>query len=270
MVEQLQQREANRGILGARFSEQLHGLQGLDFKKSKCNDIINSDQLIFIVGMPRSGSTLLENILSLNKQVVDMGEIDFLEESFKEIKDIKDIFASYKNRVKDRFKASDCFTDKNLFNFIYCPIIYRYFPNAKIIHCMRNPMDNILSMYRTNFRNQSFTYSLTDIAKMYVYHFDVMKEYKKHYGEIIFEYCYEDLVEDPETEIPKIINWLGWEWDDAYLSPHKNKRNVFTASSSQVRKKIYSSSIRVWKKYEKLLTPAIDIVKSNELLEKMI
>ena len=135
---------------------------------------------------------------------------------------------------------------------------------------MRNPMDNILSMYRTNFRNQSFTYSLTDIAKMYVYHFDVMNEYKKHYGEIIFEYCYEDLVKDPQTEIPRIINWLGWEWDDAYLSPHKNKRNVFTASSSQVRKKIYSSSIRVWKEYERLLTPAIDIVKSNELLKKRI
>ena len=78
-----------------------------------------------------------------------MGEIDFMEESFKEIKDIENIFAAYKNRVKNSFKEASCYTDKNLFNFIYCPIIYRYFPNAKIIHCMRNPMDNILSMYRT-------------------------------------------------------------------------------------------------------------------------
>ena len=245
-------------------------VRSLDIKKLKCENISSSKQLIFIVGMPRSGSTLLENILSLNDQVVDMGEIDFLEESFKEIKDIKDIFVSYNNRINNRFEAASCFTDKNLFNFVYCPIIYRYFPNAKIIHCMRNPMDNILSMYRTNFRNQSFTYSLTDIAKMYVYHFDVMNEYKKYYGEIIFEYCYEDLVKNPQTEIPKIINWLGWEWDDAYLSPHKNKRNVFTASSSQVRKKIYSSSIRGWKKYEKLLAPAMDIINSNNLLKKRI
>ena len=245
-------------------------VRSLDIKKSKCENIINYEQLIFIVGMPRSGSTLLENILSLNNQVIDMGEIDFMEESFKEIKDIKYIFEAYKKRVKNCFEEASCFTDKNLFNFIYCPIIYRYFPNAKIIHCMRNPMDNILSMYRTNFRNQSFTYSLIDIAKMYVYHFDVMNEYKKQYGEIIFEYCYEDLVKDPKTVIPKIINWLGWEWDDAYLSPHENKRNVFTASSSQVRKKIYSSSIRVWKEYEKLLTPAINIIKSNELLKNRI
>ena len=129
-------------------------VRSLDIKKSKCENIINYEQLIFIVGMPRSGSTLLENILSLNNQVIDMGEIDFMEESFKEIKDIKYIFAAYKNRVKNSFEEASCFTDKNLFNFIYCPIIYRYFPNAKIIHCMRNPMDNILSMYRTNFRNQ--------------------------------------------------------------------------------------------------------------------
>ena len=125
-------------------------IRSLDIKKLKCKNIISAEQLIFIVGMPRSGSTLLENILSLNDKVVDMGEIDFLEESFKEIKDIKDIFASYKNRINNRFEAASCFTDKNLFNFIYCPIIYRYFPNAKIIHCMRNPMEDT---NRTNFTN---------------------------------------------------------------------------------------------------------------------
>lgn len=245
-------------------------IRSLDIKKQRCRPSIKSEQLIFIVGMPRSGSTLLENILSLNSNVVDMGEVDFLEESIKEIKDIKDVFNSYKKRVNNKFKAASYFTDKNLFNFIYCPVIYRYFPNAKIIYCMRNPLDNILSMYRTNFRNQSFTYSLTDIAKLYVYHFDIMHEYKRLYSEIIFEYNYEKLVKNPNEEIPKIINWLGWEWDETYLAPHKNKRNVFTASSSQVRKKIYASSIRVWEEYEKLLTPAIDIVKSNELLKNRI
>ena len=245
-------------------------IRSLDIKKQRCRTSINSEQLIFIVGMPRSGSTLLENILSLNSNVVDMGEVDFLEESIKEIKDIKDVFNSYKKRINNKFKAASYFTDKNLFNFIYCPVIYRYFPNAKIIHCMRNPLDNILSMYRTNFRNQSFTYSLTDIAKLYVYHFNVMDEYKRLYSEIIFEYNYEKLVKNPNEEIPKIINWLGWEWDESYLAPHKNKRNVFTASSSQVRKKIYASSVRVWEEYEKLLIPAIDIVKSNELLKNKI
>jgi tetratricopeptide (TPR) repeat protein len=245
-------------------------IRSLNIKKQRCKSTKNAEQLIFIVGMPRSGSTLLENILSLNNKVVDMGEIDFLEESIKEIKDIKDVFTSYKTRISKKFKAASCFTDKNLFNFVYCGVIYRYFPNAKIIHCMRNPLDNILSMYRTNFRNQSFTYSLTDIANFYVYHFNIMKEHKEHFGDIIFEYCYEELVKNPKVEIPKIINWLGWEWDDAYLAPHKNKRNVFTASSSQVRKKIYSSSIKVWEEYQELLKPAIDIIRSNKYLKKRI
>jgi len=245
-------------------------IRSLDIKKQRCSPITNSEQLIFIVGMPRSGSTLLENILSLNQKVVDMGEIDFLEESFKKIKDINDIFSSYKKKIENKFKPASCFTDKNLFNFVYCGVIYRYFPNAKIIHCMRNPLDNILSMYRTNFRNQSFTYSLPDIANLYVYHFNIMQEHKKHYGDIIFEYSYEKLVQNPKSEIPKIINWLGWEWDNAYLAPHKNKRNVFTASSSQVRKKIYSSSIKVWEEYEELLKPAIDIIQSNKHLKKRI
>ena len=90
---------------------------------------------------------------------------------------------------------------------------------------MRNPLDNILSMYRTNFKI-SFTYSLTDIANFYVYHFNDVQEYKKHYGKIIFEYCYEELIRNL-SRMPKIINWLGWQWDDTYLFPHKNK-NVFT------------------------------------------
>ena len=135
---------------------------------------------------------------------------------------------------------------------------------------MRNPLDNILSIYRTNFRNQNFCYDLNDIANLYVHHYEIMQEYKKKYGEIIYEYNYEALVRNPSLEIPKIIDWLGWEWDEAYLSPQRNTRNVFTASSSQVRKKIYSSSIGIWREYEELLTPAIEIIKKNKSLERRI
>ena len=199
-----------------------------------------------------------------------MGEIDFLEESLREINDIKEVFDCYNKKTKNNFKSASILTDKNLFNFLYCPIIYKYFPNSKIIHCMRNPLDNILSMYRTNFKNQPFCFSLNDTANLYVEHFKIMQEYKKKYGEIIFDYNYEELVKSPDIVIPKIINWLGWKWDEAYLSPHKNTRNVFTASSSQVRKKIYSSSINVWREYEELLSPAIEIINKNKFLKERI
>ena len=100
--------------------------------------------------MPRCGSTLLESILSLNPEVKDMGEVCFLEESLLKTDDLFNV----KSFIVKKLSLSvhkKIYTDKNLFNFLYCPIIYNCFPNARIIHCKRNPLDNILSIYRTNF-----------------------------------------------------------------------------------------------------------------------
>ena len=153
---------------------------------------------------------------------------------------------------------------------MYCPIISNYFPNAKIINCMRNPLDNILSIYRANFLNQSFSFSLRDISNLYVHYFETMEEYKNKYKATIYDYKYEELIQNPNKIIPELIDWLDWEWDDKYSSPHKNKRNVFTASSAQVRKKFYSSSIGIWKEYKELLEPAIEIIKTNKILGEKI
>ena len=220
--------------------------------------------------MPRSGSTLLENILSLNSKVIDMGEVNFLEESIKEIKDITHVYDVYKRKVFNQFKSSLIYTDKNLFNYMYCPIISHYFPGAKIINCMRNPLDNILSIYRANFLNQSFSFSLQDISNLYIHYFETMEEYKIKYSESIYNYSYENLIKKPNDVIPEIISWLNWDWNEKYLSPHENKRNVFTASSAQIRKKFYSSSIGIWKEYKELLEPAIEIIKTNKILRSKI
>jgi len=91
-------------------------------------------------------------------------------------------------------------------------------------------------------------------------------KYKIKYGENIYDYHYEDLIENPNNVIPRIINWLDWDWKEKYLSPHQNKRNVYTASSAQIRKKFYSSSIGIWKEYKELLEPAIEIIKTNKIL----
>ena len=146
-----------------------------------------------------------------------------------------------------------------MFNFLYCPIIYKFFPNAKIIHCIRNPLDNILSIYRTNFLNQSFSSSLNDISDLYLYHLKLMKEYKSKFGSIIYSYDHEQVVRNPKETIQDLINWLDWEWNEKYLSPQKSKRSVFTASSAQVRKKINPNSSGCWKKYEDLLEPISEL-----------
>ena len=228
----------------------------------------NSSNYIFIVGMPRSGSTLLENILSLNPEVTDMGEVNFLEESIKEAKDFDDVYDLYEKKVINQFQSSIIYTDKSLFNYMYCAVISNFFPKAKIINCIRNPLDNILSIYRANFLNQSFSFSLTDISSLYLHYFETMEEYKIKFGGNIYDYYYEDLIENPNDVIPGIINWLDWDWNEKYLSPHENKRNVYTASSAQIRKKFYSSSIGIWKKYKELMEPAIEIIKTNKFLSQ--
>ena len=235
------------------------------FNKTKKDLNIKDDiQIVFIVGMPRSGSTLLENIISVKDNVIDMGEVSYLEQSLNEISDIKDIFYIYTSKIKEN-KNNYIFTDKNLFNFLYCPVIYNFFPSAKIIHCVRNPLDNVLSIYRTNFLKQNFSSSIIDITELYIYQHNLMEHYKKIYGEIIYSYKYEKLVKNPSIEIPKLINWLGWKWDDNFLNPHTNKRNVFTASSAQIRNKINNKGIGNWTKYEEILKPSIDLINKSKL-----
>ena len=214
---------------------------------------IDSNRYLFIVGMPRCGSTLLESILSLNPEVKDMGEVFFLEESLLKNDDLVDVKKLYDEKVMFIGSQKKIYTDKNLFNFFYCPIIYNFFPNARIIYCKRNPLDNILSIYRTNFLNQSFTSSLNDITELYLYHLELMDEYKKKFGSIIYSYDHDKVVKSPKENIRSLVNWLEWEWNDKYLSPQKSKRTVYTASSAQVRQKINSNFSGYWKNYEELL-----------------
>jgi len=239
----------------------------LDTTKKDLN-IKNEIEILFIVGMPRSGSTLLENILSVKNNVTDMGEVSYLEQSLNKISEIEKVFDEYISRIKHT-NNNHIFTDKNLFNFLYCPVIYKYFPCAKIIHCIRNPLDNILSIYRTNFLKQNFSSSIIDITNLYIYQHNLMNYYKKLYGDIIYSYKYDELVKNPSIEIPKLIEWLGWDWDDEFLNPHNNKRNVFTASSAQVRSEINNKGIGIWKNYEEILKPSIDLIKESKLFNNI-
>ena len=254
----IQPSDLKRKLSTGEYYRNLRIDQNINFEKIK-----DSNQYLFIVGMPRCGSTLLESILSLNHEVKDLGEVFYLEESLQKSDDLLEVKSLYKEKVMLINSKKKIFTDKNLFNFFYCPIIYELFPNARIIHCIRNPLDNILSIYRTNFLNQSFSSSLNDISDLYLYHIKLMKEYKSKFGSIIYSYDHEQVVQNPKKTIQDLINWLDWEWSEKYLSPQNSKRSVFTASSAQVRKKINSNSSGFWKKYEDLLGPISDLFPSH-------
>ena len=223
----------------------------------------NSSESIFIVGMFRSGSSLLESVLSMRTDVYDLGEIDFLEESFIESKKSKqenNLAELYWEKLNKNTKLNIT-TNKNLFNYQFSGIIAKKIPNAKIIHCFRHPLDNILSIYRANFaRGNEYSSSLVDTAKVYLHQEELMTKYKNKFRSKIYDLNYDLLVINPHKEIKSLISWLGWDWDNKYLSPHLNPRSVSTASKIQVRSPINSKSIGGWKNYKDMLRPAMEIL----------
>ncbi len=231
-------------------------------------DLIKYPKSIFIVGMPRCGSTLLESILSMTNDVYDLGETNILEESFLDYKKSKqdiNLAEFYLEQVKNKTE-SNITTNKWLYNYQYVGIIAKKIPNAKIIHCFRNPLDNILSIYRKHFvRGNDYSSSLVDCARVYLDQENIMTEYKTRFRSKIYNLNYDLLVSNPNKEIKSLISWLGWEWEDTYLSPHLNPRSVSTASNVQVRSPINSKSMDGWKNYKDMLKPAIEIlIKTNK------
>tara|TARA_Y100001968_G_scaffold218245_1_gene200907 strand:- start:1213 stop:2862 length:1650 start_codon:yes stop_codon:yes gene_type:complete len=233
-----------------------------DILKLEPNNLLAS---IFIVGMPRSGSTLVESILSLNNKVLDLGETNIFEDSYREwiSSQTDNINTSleeiYNKNILGITNSQLTTTNKCLHNYIYTGLIANHLSGSRIIHCYRNPLDNILSIYRSHFaRGNEYSSSLVDCANLYLLHDHVMHEYKKRYRSKIYDLNYDLLVKDPISEIQSLIKWLGWEWKDYYLTPHLNKRSVLTASNIQVRSPINSKSIGGWKNYREMLQPAIE------------
>jgi len=227
----------------------------------------NSPESIFIVGMFRSGSTLLESILSMRTDVYDLGEIDFLEKSFFESRKSKqEITLSnlYWKKINNKTKLNIT-TNKNLFNYQFTGIIAKNIPNAKIIHCFRHPFDNILSIYRAHFtKGNEYSSSLVDSAKVYLHQEELMTKYKNRFRSKIYDFNYDSLVSNPNKEIKSLISWLGWEWKEQYLSPHLNSRPVTTASNVQVRSPINTKSLGGWKNYKEMLKPAMEIITQKD------
>ena len=150
-------------------------------------------------------------------------------------------------------------------------IIAKKIPNAKILHCYRNPLDNILSIYRAHFtKGNQYSSSLINCAKVYLDQEEIMSQYKNKFRSKIYDLNYDLLVSNPNKEIKSLISWLGWEWDDSYLSPHLNARSVSTASSVQVRSPINSKSIGGWKNYKEMLQPAINVLSETERYRNLV
>ena len=222
---------------------------------------------IFIIGLPRSGSTLVESILGMNKDVYNLGENSILLNALKESEgsnysNVDEIYLKY----SQNFSSRKITTNKMLGNFMHVPHIVSKLEHSKIIYTFRNPLDNILSMYRAKFTGvgNEYSSSLIDTAKYYMHHFEIMRFYREKYKNHVYFLDYDKLVNAPETQIRKLLDWLGVSWDENYLSPHKSKQGFFTASNIQVRAPINNKSVGGWQNYSTLLKEPLEFFKINK------
>jgi tetratricopeptide (TPR) repeat protein len=229
-----------------------------------------SEAPVFIVGMPRSGTTLTEQIISSHPKVFGAGELYTLAMVEKDLGQINHENAyehgkEYVERVRaitDEAQSAEKLTDKMPGNFLRMGQIVAALPNAKIIHCRRNPVDTCLSCYKQLFsRGHYWTYSFDEMAEYYTLYSDMMDHWRRIMPDKFIEIYYEDTVNDFENQARKLIDYVELEWDDKCLTPHKTKRSILTASKGQVRKPIYKSSVEAWRRYEDQLAPLAEALE---------
>ena len=216
---------------------------------------------IFIVGMPRTGSTLIECIFSSNPIIKSGGETSILDRCILRQQSVKngELKSNVLNVNYNRFfinpNKKKILTDKTLFNFINIPVIINSFSNSKIIEILRNRDEVIWSIYKNNFDSpiMNFSYCLKDIERFYSYYEKVMKYYKQKYSNKILSIHYEKFIKNPIEESQKIYNYCGLKWDDSFLNFKDNEIIIKTSSNSQLRGKIYKKPQENFMKYKELI-----------------
>jgi len=233
--------------------------------------VVESSDLkpIFILGMPRSGTTLVEQIVSSHSEVTGAGELSYVSRFGDPIargaikpntKMILDFRQRYIEALKKRSDGKFIVTDKMPQNFLYVGLIFSAFPNAKVIHVNRDPVATCWSNYKNYFidKDLGYCYDLDDIVTYFGLYTDLMQFWLGHYGDRIYNLNYDNLTINQDDETRKLIEYLELEWENDCLSPQHNKRSVRTVSQQQVRQKVYQGSSQQWRKFEPYLNGAFD------------
>ena len=235
------------------------------------------DAPIFIVGLPRSGTTLVDRILSSHSAVFSAGELnDFALCMVDAVRrgsgggplprrqlvarsaalDFAALGRDYLDRALRAVPPGRRFTDKMPLNYLYCGLIRRALPNAKIVHVTRRPMAACYSMYKTLFKDgYPFSYDLGDIAGYYIAYRHLMDHWRATLPAAIYPLSYEALVADQHGETRKLLDYCGLEWQDDCIEFHRNPSPTTTASAVQVRRRMYDSSVAQWRHYAAELAP---------------
>jgi Flp pilus assembly protein TadD len=237
---------------------------------------------VFIVGMPRSGSTLIEQILSSHSQVFGAGELKDLDAVIQSAKpatgpfyvdwlktlkpqDFQALGQSYINRLRAMDPKTPLITDKMPANFFYIGLIKLILPQAKIIHTMRHPMDSCFSNYARLFNEtMHFAYDLEELGRYYNSYDRLMRHWHSVLPQgSILHVRYEDVVADLEAQARRIIAYCDLDWEESCLAFHENKRHVKTASIAQVRQPLYKNSVARWERFAKHLEPLRRVIEER-------
>ena len=236
-----------------------------------------SAEPIFIVGMPRSGTTLLERIIAGHPDVCGAGELVHFASALvaaaarkagrgdlprrelvaaSAMVDFAALGSDYIERTRPRTGGYARFTDKMPLNYLYCGSIARALPNARILHLTRHPLATAYAVYKTLFnQGYPFSYDLNEIADYYIGYRRLMDHWRLALPGRILDVSYERLVSAPEPEGRRVFDFLGLEWRPECLAFHERTEAISTASAVQVRRPIYRTSIELWKNYQSELEP---------------
>lgn len=237
-----------------------------------------SDCPIFVLGMPRSGTTLTEQIIASHSRVHGAGELpDLLQIASRSPLtgqrvgfpasmvnltggELRQLGARYVDGLTARNPQAKHITDKMPANFQALGLIYLMLPNARIVHVKRDPVDTCVSNISKMFKQgQNHTYDLRELGLYYRDYVELMAHWRSALPEsAFFEIQYEDLVADTETYARALLDYCGLEWEAGVLDFHKTERSIRTASVTQVRQPIYKSSVAKWKRYEQSLEPLLE------------
>ena len=243
-----------------------------------------SEEPIFIVGMPRTGTSLVDRIVSSHAGVTSAGELNNFTQLMKAMVDTGDnlpldavtlnaaanvdfsvLGRSYVESTRPATGEKPRFIDKAPINYLLAGLIHRALPNARIICLARDPMDVCLSLYRQRFVTDkpyyNYSYDLANTARAFALHRKVVAHWREVLpGDRFTEVRYENVVADLEGEARRLIAFCGLEWDPRCLAFHENMSGISTPSATQVRQPLYSTSIGRWRKYGALLDPAADVL----------
>ncbi|NOZ43543.1 MAG: tetratricopeptide repeat protein [Alphaproteobacteria bacterium] len=237
---------------------------------------------IFIVGLPRSGTTLVDRILSCHSAVDSLGEINDFALTLMSMTgpvsgkidlirksatiDFQRLGQKYLTRIRSRNSKAPTLIDKTPVNYLYVGLIAKSLPTARIIHLRRGPMDSCYAMYKTLFRmGYPFSYSQENLARYYIAYHQLMAHWRRLLPGRILDIDYEALVQDPENVSRWLMAHCDLDWQPQCLDFHLNTSPTATASAAQVRQPLYRTSIDKWRRYQKELRPLRKMLTAADL-----